>query len=215
MRLIVMYVRVAGPMGRTWHIISLSWPIGYVYVWHWIGCFHLCLMVILALSVYVWRGRLIVASMIDALACAHALCACAWGLVVDTHCLLLPLLLCCCRHCATQCVAKWSLCACAQGACWQHMLWLQPSCYHCCHRLMRYDSIVRSRIRPCFLLTLYVTQYEMHEGQVDNICHCCSCVFVVVAVTQHWYETKKGVVDNICCCCSHVLVIVAIVRRDV
>jgi hypothetical protein len=74
--LIVMHVCVAGPMGRTQHIISLYQPMGYIYVWHWKGCFHLCLTVILALSVYVWRDRLIVASMLDALARAHTVRLC-------------------------------------------------------------------------------------------------------------------------------------------
>ncbi len=187
----------------------------YVNVWHWKGCFCLCLMVILALSVYVWCGQLTVASILDALACAHASCTCAWGLIVNTCRSLLPLLLFCCCHRATQCVAKWSSCTCARRACWRHMLLLQPRCYNCCHCATRYDSIVRLYTRPCCLSMLYAMQYEMHEGQVDNICCCCSCVFVVVAVTWYWYETKKGIVDNICCCYSHVLVLVAIVQRDI
>ncbi len=78
-----------------------------------------------------------------------------------------------------------------------------------------HDSYVRLRTRPCCLLPLSMMQYEMHEGQVDNICRCCSCVFVVVAVMQHWYETKKGLVDNTCCCYSHVLVVIAVVQHDI
>ncbi len=129
-----MYVRVAGPMGCTQYLMSLSWPIGYLYVWHWKGCFHLCSTVILALSIYVWRGRLIVASMLDTLACAMRR-----ALVLEA--LSSTLVVCCCRCCFVvvaiarrKCVAKWSLCTCAWWAHWRHMLLLQLCCYpsrHC------------------------------------------------------------------------------------
>ncbi len=168
--------------------------IGYIYVLRWKVCFHQCLMMILALSIYVWRGWLIVASMLDALAHADAPCACAWGLIVNTCCLLSSLLLCCRCHRASQCVAKRSLCACAWRACWWHMLLLQPSCYHCCHCASQYDSIMHLCTRPCCLLTLYAMQYEMHKA---------------LSLSTLWDVTLK-----MACTCAQGLVDIAVMRRN-
>ncbi len=194
MRLIVKYVCVAGPMGRTQYIISLSWPIGYVYVWRWKGYFCLCLTVILTLSVYVWRGRLIVASMLDALVCVHMVrsrlrpcCRHLSFVVAIVALLLLPL--------PMQYVAKWTSCTCAWEAHWQHMFLLQPCCYHCPHCATWYDSIARSCTRPCCSLKLYAKQYEIHKALL--------------------LLTLCDVTLKMACTCTQGLVVIAVMQRDV
>ncbi len=96
-------------------------------------------------------------------------------------------------------ILKWSSCTCTQGACWRHMLLLQPSCYHCQHCVTWYDSITHSRTRPCCLSTLYKTRYEMHKAlssltlwdvTLKMVCACAQGLVAIAAVQSnvkmHW-----------------------------
>ncbi len=158
-----MYVHVAGPMGCTRHLISLLRPIGYIYVWRWKDCFRLCLMVILTLSVYVWCGWLIVASMLDALACAHTLRLClrphyqhSLFIIAIVALLLSPSgNAMCCKMKLVRLHTRGSLTT---------YVVVQSCCYHCRHCATRYDSIVHSRTRPCCLSMLYATWCETHKA---------------------------------------------------
>ncbi len=161
MRLIVMYVRVAGPMGCTWHLISLSWPIGYVYVWHWKGCCHLCLTVILALK----------ASMDDVASWLHL-------------CLMLELVRvyawCCLAGC---CIYVWchSLCTCALGSpCWLVIIVAIAWCN------VENDGIVTILVVVVAIVQCRIWNSSCAIRLVVNIWCCCSRFLVVlVAVMQH------------------------------